>query len=194
MLALAYAAAHPDDAGPLVLVGCGTFDKAARARLKQTREERIDAPLREQLDRLEEDYPDLAQRLLRWRELTQPLHEYAPIATQDDPQDIVRPFDLQAHTETWNDMLRLQEEGVYPAAFRAIRSSVFMLHGDYDPHPGRMIRASLSPHIPRLEYHELPRCGHCPWNERFARDDFLAVLRAWLGRHCPVGAPGSQHC
>ncbi|HEX2973757.1 MAG TPA: alpha/beta hydrolase, partial [Tepidisphaeraceae bacterium] len=33
MLALAYAAAHPASAGPLVLIGCGTFDAVARARL-----------------------------------------------------------------------------------------------------------------------------------------------------------------
>lgn len=183
MLALAYAAAHPAHAGPLVLIGCGMFDTAARARLAQTRAERIDASLREQFDRLEQDIPDLEQRLLQWRTLTRPLEEYAPITTRDDEQDVVRPFDLQAHTETWNDMLRLQEEGVYPAAFRAIRSPVLMLHGDYDPHPGPMIRESLAPYLPHLEYYELSRCGHSPWNERFARNEFLTILRTWLDRH-----------
>jgi hypothetical protein len=36
-------------------------------------------------------------------------------------------------------MIRLQDHGVYPAAFSAIRSPVLMLHGAVDPHPGRMI-------------------------------------------------------
>src|SRR5215475_980248 len=36
MLALAYAAAHPSSTGPLILVGCGTFDPAARAELQRT--------------------------------------------------------------------------------------------------------------------------------------------------------------
>jgi pimeloyl-ACP methyl ester carboxylesterase len=35
MLALAYAAAHPDSTGPLILVGCGTFDLIARARMHE---------------------------------------------------------------------------------------------------------------------------------------------------------------
>jgi pimeloyl-ACP methyl ester carboxylesterase len=42
MLALAYAAAHPEHAGPLILVGCGTFDFAARDRMYEIRQERMD--------------------------------------------------------------------------------------------------------------------------------------------------------
>ncbi|HLI65760.1 MAG TPA: alpha/beta hydrolase [Caulobacteraceae bacterium] len=90
------------------------------------------------------------------------------------------PFDERAHTETWNDMLRLQAEGVYPAAFAAIRAPVLMLHGSYDPHPGGMIRDGLRPVLPQLEYAEFERCGHSPWKERLARDDFFDALRAWL--------------
>ncbi len=77
-------------------------------------------------------------------------------------------------------MVRLQEEGVHPAAFAALRSPVLMLHGAYDPHPGDMIRASLEPYIPHLEYREWERCGHSPWAEREVRDEFFAVMRSWL--------------
>jgi pimeloyl-ACP methyl ester carboxylesterase len=80
-------------------------------------------------------------------------------------------------------MLRLQEAGVYPAAFAAIRSPVLMLHGAYDPHPGGMIRASLAPYIPQLEYREWERCGHSPWMERSVREEFFAVLWEWIGSH-----------
>ena len=56
-----------------------------------------------------------------------------------------------------------------------------MLHGDFDPHPGGMIRDSLRPHIPRLEYREIADCGHSPWLESHAvRGEFFAILRAWL--------------
>jgi pimeloyl-ACP methyl ester carboxylesterase len=78
--------------------------------------------------------------------------------------------------------MRLQEAGVYPAAFGAITTPVLMLHGTYDPHPGQMIRASLAPYLPQLEYREWERCGHYPWNERFVRDEFFAGLHGWLAR------------
>ena len=71
-----------------------------------------------------------------------------------------------------------------PAAFAAITSPVLMLHGSYDPHPGKMIRDSLAPHLYKLEYREFERCGHSPWIERFARDNFFATLRSWLSKFC----------
>ncbi|MEE9282254.1 MAG: alpha/beta hydrolase [Myxococcota bacterium] len=156
MLALAYAAEHPRRPGPIVLVGCGTFDPVARGRLQEILQERM-----------KEGRQDEA------------LYSFDPVAAEADETP---PFDERAHTETWNDMVRLQEEGMYPAAFEAIRSPVLMLHGAYDPHPGQMIRDSLLPYLPQLEYREWERCGHYPWLERAVRGEFFAVLREWLAR------------
>jgi pimeloyl-ACP methyl ester carboxylesterase len=180
MLALAYAAAHQDSAGPLVLAGCGTFDEGSRAQLRAILDHRTTDALVQRLARLAEEFPDPAEHLSRRYELTRSLYSYDPVA--DAEVEKLPPLDVRAHEETWADMLRLQATGVYPAAFAAIRAPVLMLHGDYDPHPGEMIRASLAAYLPQLEYHELSRCGHSPWQERFARDEFFAVLRAWLAR------------
>jgi pimeloyl-ACP methyl ester carboxylesterase len=181
MLALAYAAAHPETVAAVVLVGCGTFDPKSRARLRATLAERKTAALQHQLEALVEAFPDPAERLKKEVALTQALYAYAPIdAALDEIAD--EPFDMVAHNETWEDMLRLQQAGVYPAAFAAITSPVLMLHGKYDPHPGQMIRASLAPYIRRLEYVEWENCGHSPWAEQFVRDEFFAVLREWLTR------------
>ena len=79
-------------------------------------------------------------------------------------------------------MLRLQMQGVYPAAFGEIDLPVVMLHGAADPHPGKLIYESLKPHLPQLEYVEFADCGHYPWLERVAKEEFTAVLREWLGR------------
>jgi hypothetical protein len=80
-----------------------------------------------------------------------------------------KPFDLRAHTETWEDMVRLQGASVYPAAFAAITSPVLMLHSTYDPHLGQMIRASLAPFLSQWEYGEWERCGHHPCTTHGAR-------------------------
>ncbi len=77
-------------------------------------------------------------------------------------------------------MLRLQAEGTYPAAFAAITAPVVMLHGDFDPHPGRMIADSLRPHLSGLDYVEIAGAGHEPWRERDARARFLARLHDTL--------------
>ncbi|MBN1426151.1 alpha/beta hydrolase [Candidatus Fermentibacteria bacterium] len=180
MLALAYAAAHPAHAGPLVLVGCGTFDTAARARIGEILEERTDDALRQRLQELSREFSDPWERLAKRYELIRHLYSYDPI---EEDADDVPPLDVTAHRETWDDMLRLQKEGVYPAAFAAITSPVIMLHGAYDPHPGQMIRDSLVPYIPQIEYQEWERCGHHPWKERAIREEFFSTLGDWLMRN-----------
>jgi pimeloyl-ACP methyl ester carboxylesterase len=177
MLVLAYAAAHPESAGPIVLVGCGTFDPVARARMRQILDRRMSEDLRRRLENLEREYPDSGERLRLQFDLIRPLYEYDPVP--DDREDTTE-FDSRAHTETWRDMVRLQETGVYPAVFTSIHSPVLMLHGDYDPHPGKMIRQSLEQYIPYLEYHEFSQCGHSPWRERKVKGEFFAVMREWL--------------
>ena len=92
-----------------------------------------------------------------------------------------------ANRETWQNMLRQQEEGVYPAAFAAFHEPVIMLHGDYDSHPGQMIQASLQPHLPQLEYREWKRCGHYPWLEKAVHAEFFVVLHEWLARQFTKG-------
>ncbi len=179
MLALAYAAAHPETAGPLVLIGCGTFDPAAREQLHATVRARTDAGTRSQLARLPQDYPDRDERLKVLGDLLLPIYSY-DLITRDTGTEAA---DARAHEETWADMLRLQAAGVYPAAFDSIVAPVIMLHGAADPHPGHMIRATLGGHLPQLEYREWQRCGHYPWLERFARREFFTVLRDWLQRH-----------
>ncbi|RMH22398.1 MAG: alpha/beta hydrolase [Acidobacteria bacterium] len=176
MLALAYAAAHPRRVGALVLVGCGTFDPASRRALKAAREARLTADLRRRLQRLEAEVDDPDRRLAAIGRLMLPVDSY-DLATTDLE---LGPCDARGHHETWDDMLRLQAEGVYPAAFAAIAAPVLMLHGAADPHPGRLIRSSLAPYLPQLAYHELERCGHYPWLERAAGEEFFAVLRRWL--------------
>ncbi len=178
MLALAYAAAHPAFDEPIVLIGCGTFDPEARARLHSTLEARMDGALKRRRQRLEQEITDPDARLRVMGELILPLYSYE-LLTGDLEIEAV---DARGHDETWRDMVRLQEQGVDPAAFASIRSPVLMLHGAVDPHPGRMIRAGLQPYLPQLEYREWERCGHYPWLEKAVRDEFFAVLSAWLGK------------
>jgi pimeloyl-ACP methyl ester carboxylesterase len=188
MLALAFAARYPECVGAIVLVGCGTFDPASRRQLHATIGERMDARLRLQFTQLAEIYSDADERLGVRANLLLPVYSY-DIISKD--MENVR-YDARAHDETWADMIRLQEEGEYPAAFQAITAPVLMLHGAHDPHPGSMIRASLQPYLPQLEYQEWDCCGHFPWLEKAVSQEFFSVLRAWLSSHLR-GDPSEHH-
>jgi pimeloyl-ACP methyl ester carboxylesterase len=177
MLALVFASRYPDRVSALVLVGCGTFDRRARARLQETLEQRTTPELRAQLASLEAQVMDEGYRAARRHRLLDPLYTFRRAA---DANELIEQFDLKGHLEAWGDMVRLQDSGAYPAEFASIRCPVLMLHGTYDPHPGSMIRDSLRPSIPHLEYEELAECGHSPWVEEHARAGFLRRVRSWL--------------
>lgn len=176
MLALAYAATHPTRVNGLVLIGCGTFDTASRARFEANLQERTDDQLRARMQSLNVKIVDPDEKLRLGANLLSPLYSHDLITTDLENGRV----DAQAFKETWQDMLRLQHAGVYPAAFKNINIPVLMIHGAYDPHPGRMIRDSLAPYLPQLEYIELMDCGHYPWLERKAREEFFACLVRWL--------------
>ncbi|UCF22930.1 MAG: alpha/beta hydrolase [Ralstonia sp.] len=179
MLALAYAAEHPDAASSLALVGCGTFDEWSRERMQAIRRERLgrDAEVLRNLEvRAPEGSRDAEAQLLAAANLIHRCDTVALLPHEDE----TLAFDAQAYEETWGNMLGLQHDGIYPRAFRAIQQPAIMLHGAEDPHPGRMIHASVVSHMPQLEYREFERCGHYPWLEVEAHKPFHAALREWL--------------
>jgi pimeloyl-ACP methyl ester carboxylesterase len=178
MLALAYAAEHGDIPKAIALIGCGTFDKPARDRMNSILDARMTDDLRRRILQLPEQVRDPDLRMARLGELILPLYSQDLAGTGLG----LERCDARGYGESWNDMLRLQAEGVYPAAFDGIDLPVLMIHGARDPHPGKMIREGLEKLLPRLEYRELKKSGHYPWLERADRDEFFTVLREWLGR------------
>ncbi|MFW6056410.1 MAG: alpha/beta fold hydrolase [Chloroflexota bacterium] len=179
MLALAYAACFPGTVRGVVLIGCGTFDVEARAELQSTINERTTPEFNQRLRRVTKDITDPDVRLCVLARFLEPLYTFDPLPFEDETED----YDSRGHDQTWNDMLRLQQEGVYPKAFEAIEAPVLMLHGSWDPHPGRKTFETLSAHMQQLQYVELRDCGHYPWRERHARDEFYLRLRNWLLVH-----------
>jgi pimeloyl-ACP methyl ester carboxylesterase len=183
MLGLSYTARHPEAVRALVLVGCGTYDTATRAEYERRLEARLDAAGRRRRD-------ELRAAMERARSPTEQDRVFGlrgAFAAETQAVDLLpgsegTPVhaDDAGHEQTWRDVRRLQIARFEPQVFDAIDAPVLMLHGDDDPHPGPMIRDTLLPHIPQLEYVGFPRCGHEPWRERHGREPFLTALRAWL--------------
>jgi pimeloyl-ACP methyl ester carboxylesterase len=183
MLGLSFASAFPGRVTALALVGCGTYDEAARRELRARLAARMGSAGSARSEALAlasalERDPTARDALLAERGA---LHDAAQsVDAERDPGDDALPPDAAGHDATWRDVLRLQAEGVEPAAFARIRAPVRLFQGADDPHPGPAIRDALRAHVPALGYEEFARCGHSPWLERAAREAFLASLAAFL--------------
>ncbi|MBN2113403.1 MAG: alpha/beta hydrolase [Acidimicrobiia bacterium] len=192
MLALSFAAAHPGGVRSLALVGCGTYDAAARSAYEAAVASRLGEEGRQRADHLRQALAAAATDAERDRLLGE-LGRLLDRAQAWDPlpEEQGEPLwvDARGHAETWDDVLRLQAEGAEPAAFAAITCPALMLHGDQDPHPGPATFALLRRYLPELQYRGFAECGHRPWAERRAREPFLAALREWLAGQ---GSRGSR--
>ena len=184
MLTLAFAAAHPERATGLVLIGCGTFDVDARRRLEETRMGRLSSAQRDRLSAIAAEISDPNERMRAIAQVFQTADSVDPIEEMADELRAIAP-DMLACEQTWNDVVARQSRGEDPDSFVAIRRPVLMIHGADDPHPGAMIADGLRNRMPQLEYRELPRCGHTPWFERAARDEFFSILTAWIDQTLP---------
>lgn len=176
MLALVFASVHDDLIGGLVLIGCGTFTRAARKRLVDIRAERTSNAWKAEAAGVSScaDGPDDKMRAMG--ALFEKIDSFDLMSHDDETMQC----DARAHHESWDDMMRLQDDGVYPTVFASIKVPVLMLHGQHDPHPGRMIYDDLLPFIPHMEYRDWSDCGHYPWLERIVRSEFLGCLKEWL--------------
>jgi pimeloyl-ACP methyl ester carboxylesterase len=182
MLTLAYAADRPAVPAALVLIGCGTFSPAARAEFEARYAARLAQADQAAIAHIKHSETDADRSLAAQGRVITRVYGYD---IEDEGNDLAS-VDAVAHRETWADMVRLLNKGTYPAAFATIPCPVLMVHGDTDPHPGLLTSKDLRPYIPHLEYRELEKCGHSPWLERQARDEFYECLTAWIAARWPA--------
>ena len=76
----------------------------------------------------------------------------------------------------WEEAAGLRESGELLALVREIGCPVVAIHGDYDPHPAEGVRGPLSAGLSDFRFHLLERCGHKPWIERHAKDEFYRIV------------------
>lgn len=186
MLGLSLAARHPDALAALVLIGCGTYDPQSRELFNKRVMQRLDAAGQKRLAALwgklrAAPGGEPSNRILA--EVGRLISLASTYAGLENCAANDLPVDYLGHAQTWDSVLRLQEEQIEPRIFRHIKVPVLMVHGAEDPHPGRETRDGLRRYLPGLEYHELARCGHEPWNEQYAKEAFLSLVRAWIAKY-----------
>jgi pimeloyl-ACP methyl ester carboxylesterase len=76
----------------------------------------------------------------------------------------------------WDEASDLRREGEILRMGKTIRCPVVAIHGDFDPHPAEGVRDPLTTVLADFRFVLLERCGHRPWAERYAADEFFRVL------------------
>ncbi len=100
----------------------------------------------------------------------------------DDLPDETFRYDAPMYFRVWGEAELMRSSGALETCFRNLSVPVTMIHGDYDPHPAEGVFPILRESGKCSEFHLLKRCGHTPWREKYAREEFFRILAEELER------------
>lgn len=166
----------------LILVSSGPFVESYVANLGATRLSRFTPEEREAYQALSAAFGSAdeikrIQLLAQLGELTAKADSYNPI--DDDPLNgvDVRPEQFQ---HVWPEAAELRRSGALLSLGKQITCPAVAIHGDFDPHPAEGVQKPLSEIVNDFRFILLNRCGHTPWREREAKEQFYEILRMEL--------------
>lgn len=183
-LSLIVAARHPETTHKLILVGSGPFEYRYVSTLHDTRLNRLNQAERSEFeDSLRalgnKSLVTKSEMLARLAALTAKTDQFDPIPDEStDCRVSICQADL--FQSVWRDAAELRRSGELLRLAGQLRCPIFALHGDYDPHPAEGVREPLSRVVANFRFMPLEKCGHKPWIERHAREEFYRIIEAEL--------------
>ena len=129
------------------------------------------------LDRLNNpDEQDKNTILLRFGEIMSKADSYNQIPHQTDVIECQYGINKSITEEAG----KLRSSGKLLAYGKTITCPVVAIHGDVDSHKAEGVREPLMRVVKNFRFILLEKCGHDPWYEQEARDEFYRILQREL--------------
>jgi pimeloyl-ACP methyl ester carboxylesterase len=182
LLSFIFAAQCPSLVKRLILVSSGVFEDKYAEHITATRLSRLTEPEMAAVDSLSTalDDPYVTDKNRLFAELGNVISRadaFDPVPSENEV--IECQYDI--YRSVWKDAQQLRSSGRLLALGTRIRCPVVAIHGDYDPHPSEGVRIPLSRVLADFTFILLENCGHRPWVERAARDEFYRILEEQPG-------------
>lgn len=84
--------------------------------------------------------------------------------------------DYEIFKNVWQEARELRKIGRLLELAKEIQCPVVAIHGNYDPHPYAGVKEPLSQVLINFKFILLQKCGHKPWIERAAKEEFYRIL------------------
>lgn len=171
------AARFPDLVKKLVLVSCPPFEEQYAPVITQKRMRRLKKKEREEAQAI---LAQLADPAVTNKNTC--LAKLGSLMSLADAYDPMHPDDEGFHCEydvfrgVWDEACELRQKQVLIQMAKAIRCPVVAIHGDTDPHPAEGVNDPLVKELGDFRFILLEKCGHRPWIERYASEEFFRVL------------------
>lgn len=84
--------------------------------------------------------------------------------------------DSEMHNKVWSEAAVLRTSGKLLTSFKNIKSKIYLIQGEDDPHPVKGVTIPLQENGVLCETYVLEKCGHNPFMEKYAKDEFYKIL------------------
>jgi len=180
-LSFIVAARYPAIIKKLILIASGPYEEKYAAGIYETRLNRLSEQERAEFDFICKTFSDPETQdkntlFARLGALASKADAYDP--ETDKPEEIECRADI--FQGVWPDAAELRSSGKLLKLGNDIKCPVVAIHGDYDPHPAEGVQKPLAAVLKSFRFILLKHCGHKPWIERRAKDEFFQVLRQEL--------------
>jgi pimeloyl-ACP methyl ester carboxylesterase len=163
----------------LILISSPAFESKYTTDLIDIRLNRLNSSDRLEAKKLltgfDPDNPD-NKALKRFGELMTMADSYDYMPDNDTALDV----NMEIFRSVWTEATLLRETNALLDSADKIRCPVTAIHGDYDPHPADGVEIPLSKKLSDFKMIRIKKCGHKPWQERYARDEFYEILKGEL--------------
>ncbi|MFW6197218.1 MAG: alpha/beta fold hydrolase [Thermoplasmatota archaeon] len=176
-LSIIFTAHHPEYVKKLILVSSGPFEKKYRSSVLKTRSDRLEDAEKKNLFKIFEELSEASKEndenlLDKMDQVMSKTDFYEEI----DHENEVIDFQSRLHQKVWDEAKKLREEGKLLEYADKIDCSVTAIHGDYDPHPWEGVKKPLSKVLDDFKFFLIEKCGHYPWYEIYAKNEFFKIL------------------
>jgi pimeloyl-ACP methyl ester carboxylesterase len=179
MLSYIVTARYPSLVKKLIMVGSGPFVQKYADNIDGDRLNRLSESDRIEFLKMVDIFndPDTEEKnkaLAKLGELSAEADTYAPLPPGKEPEPL--PVSEEINRKVWAEAKQLRISGELLEMGKKIKCPVVAVHGDYDPHLAIGVREPLNRVLKDFRFILLEKCGHEPWLERYARDEFYRVL------------------
>lgn len=175
-LAGLFAERFPDKVEKVILIGCGPLDEAYVSQIGERRKGNMSSEEAEEfgqiLRQLEEGFGEKDEYLQRLGEICDRADAYQEEKYLRDKAEV----NGDLYENVWKEAAGLRKSGKLLERFERISCPLVLIQGAVDPHPPEGVIQPLRDRNVDIKPYVLDQCGHTPWREKYAREEFARVL------------------
>lgn len=171
-LVILFAAKYPELVKNVVLVGCPPLEDKYVSEIQIRR-----------TDNLSDEYRAIFERLVRNQATDEDMQKIPLVFEKSDNYCLIDSIENKAdridshmHNTIWSEAARLRTEGGIVSAIKMIQGKIYLIQGALDPHPVNGVVIPLEESGILCSTYILDKCGHSPFMEKFAKDEFYDIL------------------